>query len=151
MACRGAGRGSLSSCSAARGLVLFNAASGSKFRGCDFVRLKVGDAAAGGHVHSRGVTCQKKPGRPVQFAITQKHPRDQSPRGSGPARRARTTISSGGLAHLPTRHVPGQVASAGLSPATYGTHALRRTRAALMYRKTGNPGAVRAAARTHKA
>lgn len=34
------------------------------------------------------------------------------------------------------------IASIGLSPATYGTHSLRRTKAALIYRKTGNIRAV---------
>nr|WP_213270606.1 hypothetical protein [Hyphomonas sp.] len=35
-----------------------------------------------------------------------------------------------------------RVASIGLNPATYGTHSLRRTKAALIYRKTGNLRAV---------
>jgi integrase len=34
------------------------------------------------------------------------------------------------------------VRSIGLSPAAYGTHSLRRTKAALIYRKTGNLRAV---------
>jgi len=34
--------------------------------------------------------------------------------------------------------VQGWVVSIGLNPATYGTHSLRRTKAALIYRKTGN-------------
>ena len=54
-----------------RNLVLFNLAINSKLRGCDLVRLKVGDVAAGGHVKSRGVVVQKKTGRPVQFEITE--------------------------------------------------------------------------------
>ena len=36
----------------------------------------------------------------------------------------------------------GWVRSVGLNPATYGTHSLRRTKAALIYRKTGNLRAV---------
>ena len=36
----------------------------------------------------------------------------------------------------------GWVASIGLNPATYGTHSLRRTKAAMIYRKTGNLRAV---------
>jgi len=54
-----------------RNLVLFNLAIDSKLRGCDLVRLKVCDVAAGGHVKSRGVIIQKKTGRPVQFEITE--------------------------------------------------------------------------------
>jgi site-specific recombinase XerC len=34
------------------------------------------------------------------------------------------------------------VASIGLNPPTYGTHSVRRTNAALIYRKTGNLRAV---------
>ena len=36
----------------------------------------------------------------------------------------------------------GWVASIGLNPATYCTHSMRRTKAALIYRKTGNLRAV---------
>lgn len=49
----------------ARDLALFNLAIDSKLRGCDLVRLKVGDVAAGGQVKTRGVIVQKKTGRPV--------------------------------------------------------------------------------------
>ncbi len=56
---------------AVRNLVLFNLAIDSKLRGCELVRLKVGDVAAGGHVKSRGVIIQKKTARPVQFEITE--------------------------------------------------------------------------------
>lgn len=48
--------------------------------------------------------------------------------------------------HLSTRRyariVQGWLASIGLNPATYGTHSLRRIKAALIYRKTGNLRAV---------
>lgn len=48
--------------------------------------------------------------------------------------------------HLSTRQyariVQRWVSSIGLNPATYGTHSLRRTKAALIYRKTGNLRAV---------
>lgn len=54
-----------------RNLVLFNLAIDSKLRGCDLVRLKDGDVAAGGHVKSRRVIIQKKTGRPVQFEIAE--------------------------------------------------------------------------------
>ncbi|MBL8544329.1 MAG: tyrosine-type recombinase/integrase [Hyphomonadaceae bacterium] len=38
--------------------------------------------------------------------------------------------------------VNGESNGAGAAPATYGTHSLRRTKAALIYRKTGNLRAV---------
>lgn len=47
---------------------------------------------------------------------------------------------------LGTRHyarlVDGWVRSIGLDPALYGTHSLRRTKVALIYRRTGNLRAV---------
>lgn len=128
-----------------RNLVLFNLAIDSKLRGCDLVRLKVGDVVAGGHVKSRGMIIQKKTGRPVQFEITEN------------TRRSIIALFGHALTylfqsrleaspHLSTRQyariVRGWVASVGLNPATYGTYSLRRTKAALIYRKTGNLRAV---------
>jgi len=50
------------------------------------------------------------------------------------------------LPHLSTlqysRLVQEWVALAGLNPSLYGTHALRRTKASLIYKKTGNLRAV---------
>lgn len=43
----------------------------AKLRGCDLVRLKVGDVAAGGEVKNRAIIVQKKTGTPVQFEITE--------------------------------------------------------------------------------
>ena len=124
-----------------RKLVLFNLAIDSKLRGCDLVRLKVGDVAAGGHVKSRGVIIQKKTGRPVQFEITEKTRRSlialfggRMPGADDYPFQSRLEASH----HLSSRHVQVWVASIGLNPATYGTHSLRRTKAALIYRKTGN-------------
>ena len=57
--------------SSARDLALFNLAIDSKLRGCDLVRLKVEDVAAGKEIRSRGVIIQMKTGRPVQFEITE--------------------------------------------------------------------------------
>lgn len=50
------------------------------------------------------------------------------------------------LALLTTRHyarlMDGWIGSVGLDPALYGTHSLRRTKVALIYRRTGNLRAV---------
>ncbi len=132
-----------------RNLVLFNLAIDSKLRGCDLVRLKVGDVAAGGHVKSRGVIIQKKTGRPVQFEITENTRRSLTALFGGRMPGADDYLFQSRLEaspHLSTRQyariVQGWVASIGLNPATYGTHSLRRTKAALIYRKTGNLRAV---------
>ena len=132
-----------------RDLALFNLAIDSKLRGCDLVRLKVEDVAAGGEIKARGVVVQKKTGRPVQFEIT------EQTRSAVSALVRQGRLASGGYLfasrlaaspHLSTRQyariVQGWVRSIGLNPATYGTHSLRRTKAALIYRKTGNLRAV---------
>lgn len=132
-----------------RDLALFNLAIDSKLRGCDLVALKVDDVSAGGDVKSRGIIVQKKTGRPVQFEIT------PQTRTAVAALIKRHGLRFGdylfpsrlaGSPHLSTRQyariVQGWVSSIGLNPATYGTHSLRRTKAALIYRKTGNLRAV---------
>jgi integrase len=132
-----------------RDLALFNLAIDSKLRACDLTRLKVSDVAAGGEVKSRAITVQKKTGRPVQFEIT------EQTRVAVAALIARHRLMASDYLfpsrlasspHLSTRQyariVQGWVQSIGLNPATYGTHSLRRTKAALIYRKTGNLRAV---------
>jgi integrase len=132
-----------------RDLALFNLAIDSKLRGCDLVRLRVDDVAAGGEVKSRGIIVQKKTGRPVQFEITEQTRTAVAALMRRHGLRAGDFLFPSRLAespHLSTRQyariVQGWVASIGLNPATYGTHSLRRTKAALIYRKTGNLRAV---------
>lgn len=132
-----------------RDLALFNLAIDSKLRGCDLVRLKVEDVAAGGEVKARAIIIQQKTKRPVQFEITE-HTRTAVGRLiRRHGLRAADFLFPSRLAtspHLSTRQyariVQGWVSSIGLNPATYGTHSLRRTKAALIYRKTGNLRAV---------
>jgi integrase len=132
-----------------RDLALFNLAIDSKLRACDLTRLKVEDIAAGGEVKTRGIIVQKKTGRPVQFEITEQTRNAVAALMRRYFLRASDYLFPSRLAnspHLSTRQyariVRGWVASIGLNPATYGTHSLRRTKAALIYRKTGNLRAV---------
>ncbi len=53
-----------------RNLAMFNLAIDSKLRGCDLVRLRVGDVALGGAVRLRTSIIQQKTGRPVPFELT---------------------------------------------------------------------------------
>ena len=133
----------------ARNLALFNLAIDSKLRGCDLVRLQVDDVSVGGRVRDRATIVQKKTGRPVQFEITEQtraaiqawlaDVRSRNNRYLFPSR-VRTQP------HLSTRQyariVHSWVASAGLDSSAYGTHSLRRTKAAQIYKKTGNLRAV---------
>ena len=52
-----------------RDRAMFDLAIDSKLRGCDLVKIKVGDLVAGGRVRSRAMVVQQKTGRPVQFEL----------------------------------------------------------------------------------
>jgi len=132
-----------------RDLALFNLAIDSKLRGCDLVRLQVNDVCVGGQVRDRTTVIQKKTDRPVQFEITEQTRasiRDWLP--SVPARQGQYLFPSRLQAqpHLSTRQyariVHAWVASVGLDSTAYGTHSMRRTKAAQIYKKTGNLRAV---------
>ncbi len=129
--------------------MLFNMAVDSKLRSCDLVALRINDVLTGSSVKERTAITQQKTGRPVQFELTQQ------------TRLAvHDWIAFKGLcsgdhlfpsristcSHLSTRQyariVDRWVTSIGLDPRNYGTHSLRRTKAALIYKKTGNLRAV---------
>jgi integrase len=129
----------------ARDLALFNLAIDSKLRGCDLVRLQVDDVCAGGRVRDRATIIQKKTGRPVQFEITeQTRAAIRAWLPEVEARNGRHLFPSRFRAqpHLSTRQyariVHAWVDSAGLDSSAYGTHSMRRTKAAQIYKKTGN-------------
>ncbi len=132
-----------------RDLALFNLAIDSKLRGCDVVSLRVEDVAPHGSIVDRATVRQKKTGRPVKFEITEqtrlaiadhlesneKEPGDfLFPGGRGRDRCLTTRQYS--------RLVSDWVASVGLDASLFGTHSLRRTKATLIYRRTGNLRAV---------
>lgn len=132
-----------------RDLALFNLAVDSTLRGCDLVRLRVSDLVVGGSVRGRVSVIQSKTGRPVQFEVS------ENTRGSVLEWVMSAPMIDCGFLfpsrfhaspHLSTRQyarlVRDWVSAIGLDPSAYGTHSLRRTKAALIYRKTGNLRAV---------
>lgn len=132
-----------------RDLALFNLAIDSKLRGCDLVKLKVGDIANGRRVVSRAMILQQKTQRPVQFEIT------EQTRVSVAEWIEKAGLHSGDYLfpsrvsespHLTTRQysriVKGWVSLIGLDPDLYGTHSMRRTKATLIYRRTKNLRAI---------
>jgi integrase len=128
---------------------MFDLAIDSKLRGCDLVRLRVGDIALHGAVRNRATVVQRKTGRPVQFEITeQARTSVQSWLRSVGARPDAYLFPSrvDREGHLSTRQyarlVDEWVSLIGLDPSAYGTHSLRRTKAALIYKRTGNLRAV---------
>lgn len=132
-----------------RDRALFDLAIDSKLRGCDIVKIKIGDLVSGSTVRNRATVVQQKTGMPVQFELMAD---------------ARVTLQRwldrrGGtvddfafpscvdyLGHLSTRQyarlVDEWVTAIGLDPREYGTHSLRRTKASMIYKRTGNLRAV---------
>lgn len=128
---------------------LFDLAIDSKLRGCDVVKVKIGDLVSGGRIRARAIVVQRKTKRPVQFELMEA---------------ARTSLLAwlerrGGTvddyafpsridhsSHLSTRQyarlVDEWVTAIGLRKEDYGTHSLRRTKASIIYRATGNLRAV---------
>jgi integrase len=132
-----------------RDRALFDLAIDSKLRGCDLVKVRIGDLVSGGRIRARGMVIQQKTGRPVQFELLE------------PARSTLLvwlecrggTLNDfafpsriDGSAHLSTRQyarlVDEWVTAIGLRCEDYGTHSLRRTKAAIIYKQTGNLRAV---------
>ncbi len=132
-----------------RDLAMFNLAIDSKLRGCDVVALRVEDIAPNGYTSDRATIRQRKTGQPVKFELTEgtrqtiddylttavKKPGDFLFARRGSSKRSITTRQY-------ARLVSEWVASVGLDPHSYGTHSLRRTKATLIYRRTGNLRAV---------
>jgi len=132
-----------------RDRALFDLAADSKLRGCDVVKVRIGDLISNGQARTRAIVVQQKTGRPVQFELLEA---------------ARTSIMAwlerrGGLLddyafpsltdpakHLSTRQyarlVHEWVSGVGLRQDDYGTHSLRRTKASIIYKATGNLRAV---------
>ena len=130
-----------------RDLALFNLAIDSKLRACDVVSILVENVAPHGYAIDRTTIRQRKTGRPVKFELTEQtrtaidafiskfNLRDQ-----------KYLFRGRGDRHLTTRQysrlVGDWVELVGLDRKRFGTHSLRRTKAALIYKKTGNLRAV---------
>lgn len=132
-----------------RDRAMFDLAIDSKLRGCDVVKIKIGDLVSNGEIRHRAIVTQQKTGRPVQFEIL------EPARSSLLAWLERRGGSLDDFAfpsrvdhsgHISTRQyarlVDEWVTEVGLPVQDYGTHSLRRTKAALVYKRTGNLRAV---------
>jgi hypothetical protein len=56
-----------------RDRALFDLAIDSKLRGCDVVKVRIGDLVLGGQIRGRAIVVQTKTGRPVQFELVSGH------------------------------------------------------------------------------
>lgn len=126
---------------------MFNLAIDSKLRGCDVVALKVEEVAPNGYTMDR--VRQKKTGRPVKFELTDQTRQavDDYLKASGKKPGEFLFTGRRGLRQCMTtrqyaRLLSEWIASIGLDPKLFGTHSLGRTKATLIYRRTGNLRAV---------
>lgn len=132
-----------------RDRALFDLAIDSKLRGCDMVKIRIGDLVTGASIRNRATIIQQKTGRPVQFELM------LEARGSLLAWLERRGGSIADYAfpsrvdymgHLSTRQyarlVDEWVTAVGVDVREYGTHSLRRTKASMIYKATGNLRAV---------
>jgi integrase len=132
-----------------RDRALFDLAIDSKLRGCDLVKIRIRDVVAGPEIRTRAIVVQQKTGRPVQFEIT------SDVRASLLAWLERRGGSVEDYAfpsrvdhacHMSTRQyarlVDQWVTAIGLRSEEYGTHSLRRTKASMIYKATGNIRAI---------
>lgn len=132
-----------------RDRALFDLAIDSKLRGCDLVKIKIGDLVSGVNVRTRSIVVQQKTGRPVQFELT------SDVRGSllawlecrgGSIQDFAFPSRANPAEHLSVRQyarlLHEWIDAVGLPSAEYGTHSLRRTKAAMIYRATGNLRAI---------
>ena len=132
-----------------RDRAMFEIAIDSKLRGCDVVKLKIGDLVLGGRVRSRATVVQQKTGRPVQFELldpTQASLLAWLECRGGAVSDYVFPSRIDHARHISTRQyarlVEEWVVGIGLRREDYGTHSLRRTKAALIYKQTGNLRAV---------
>src|SRR5262249_10367612 len=133
----------------ARDLAMFNVAIDSKLRGCEWVALKVEDVAPRGYAVDRATVRQRKTGRPVKFELTDQTRQavDDYLKASGkkPGEflfSGRRGPARGMTTRQYARLLSDWLASIGLDPKLFGTHSLRRTKATMIYRRTGNLRAV---------
>jgi integrase len=130
-------------------LAMFNLAIDSKPRGCDVVRLTVDDVAPRGQALDRATVRQRKTGQPVRFELIEPtcEAIDHYIKSAGKrpvqflfaGRPGRDQFMS---TRQYARLVSRSIARIGLNPNLFGTHSLRRTKVALIYRRTGNLRAV---------
>lgn len=114
------------------------------------VKLRIRDVVAGPEIRTRATVVQQKTGRPVQFEITSDVRASLvawlERRGGTVEEYAFPSSQVDHPNHISTRQyarlVDEWVTAIGLRPEEYGTHSLRRTKASMIYKATGNIRAI---------
>src|ERR1700674_99920 len=128
-----------------RDLAMFNLAIDSKLRGCDVVAIRVEDVAASGYTVDRATVRQRKTGRPGRFELSEQTRQAVDDYLKTANKRPGEFLFTGRRGpdrNMTTRQyarlVSEWIGSVGLDPRLFGTHSLRRTKATLIYQRTGN-------------
>ncbi len=129
---------------AVRDLALFNLAVDSKLLGCDLVTLRVSDVFASGTIEERVSILQSKTKTPVRFEISEGTSKSLFEWITHPSMIGHEFLWPGRFhdrLHISTRQyvrlLKEWVKSIGFEPSAYGTHSMRRTKVAQIYKKTG--------------
>jgi integrase len=132
-----------------RDRALFDLAIDSKLRGSDLVKIRIGDVVSGADIRTRAIVVQQKTGRPVQFELTGDVRASLlawfERRGGSVDDHAfpsRVDNARPMSTRQYARLVDEWVTAIGLRRAEYGTHSLRRTKASMIYKATGNLRAI---------
>ena len=132
-----------------RDIALFDLAIDSKLRACDLLGLMVSDVSNNGLITRRATVLQRKTRTPVKFEITSRTRKsiekwidDADLSSTDFLFPSRQQVSLHLSLRQYSRIVASWVKGAGLDPARYGTHSMRRTKATLIYRETKNIRAV---------
>lgn len=132
-----------------RDRALFDLAIDSKLRGCDLVKIKIGDLVSGADIRTSAIVIQQKAGKPVQFELTadvRASLLSWFERRGGTVHDYAFPSRVNHTGHLSTRQyarlVDEWVDAVGLRRAEYGTHSLRHTKASMIYKATGNLRAI---------
>ena len=132
-----------------RDRAMFDLAIDSKLRGCDVVKIKIGELVSGGRVRSRAIVFSRRPAGlfssnslnlPAAVILAWLERR------GGTLDDFVFPSRIDHADHISTRQyarlVDEWVTGIGLRQEDYGTHSLRRTKASIIYKQTGNLRAV---------
>ena len=121
---------------------MFDLTIDSKLRGCDVVKIKIGDLVSSGHVKSRAIVVQQKTGRPVQFELLEPARTSllawlERRGGTSDDFMFPSRVDLGGRRIIKkyARLVHEWVTGINLRREDYGTHSLRRTKASITYKQ----------------
>lgn len=113
------------------------------------MKLRIGDLVSGGAIRNRATVIQQKTTRPVQFEImaeARKSLLAWLERRKGSLNDFVFPSRVDYMGHISTRQyarlLDEWVSTVGLNKSEYGTHSMRRTKAALIYKATGNLRAI---------